>query len=149
MKSTIITFILLTLTVFITSCKEDNNKKTPTEKQATTEDKKPVTTLEVAKPMIADIVSNPQYYEGKIMKFDAKYAGFKCSEKNCEKSKIAMVSKSDVLIYDDSGCIYVKAGVDILSEGKILSPTDKDSYGAKITIEAKVVLINGKPIFDK
>lgn len=143
MKSKIILFVLLSLSVFIISCTNGNYKQNSSEKQKTD------TIFAKTSPTIGDIVSNPKLYEGKTLTMEAKYAGWMGSELNCDKSKIALVTKSDILVFDDTGCIYVKPGVDVLSEGKILSPTDKESYGAKVKFTAKIVIEKEKPIFDK
>jgi hypothetical protein len=95
---------------------------------------------------IGDIVANPSSYAGRTMALDAKYAGWS-SVPNCDTSKIAMKTRSDILIYDDFGCIYVAAGeAEILAGGKKVDLMNKPADGTPVKVTAAVRLIDGKPI---
>lgn len=95
---------------------------------------------------IGDILSNPQLYQGKEVTLNGKYGGWGGGQCN-NTGAIAMKTRSDTIIYDDTGCIYMAVGeVKIISAAKELDPWDKSTYDTEIQIKAKVSLIDGKPI---
>ena len=101
---------------------------------------------------LGDIISNPSLYDGKTVIIEGKFGGwggnFACNNEN-----IVLYTKSDSIIYDDSGCLYMIArassGIEILYKEKQLDPMDQSNIGGNITIKAVVSLIDGKPILGK
>jgi len=145
MKSTylLLTFVSILLVGLVLGCTSSQNQdNASTEETSTT-----VGIASTGKTVtIGDILANPSSYTGKIMVLNAKYAGWS-SVPNCDTSKIAMKTRSDILIYDDSGCIYVAAGeAEILADGKKVDLTNKPADRAPIKVTAVVRLIDGKPI---
>ena len=100
---------------------------------------------QLANPTIADIIDQPQQYEGRTVMIKGQYYGWGGGDVG-KKSSSAMVTRSDTVIYDGSGCMFM-SGVKLLSGGLDVNPTNKSTYGTAITIVAKVTLINGKPVF--
>jgi len=96
-------------------------------------------------PKIGEIVSNPKLYEGKVVILDGKYGGWS-GNLPCDYGKLALETKSDVIIYDETGCIYMTGKVEILYHEGPLNPWSKESIGKRIKVRGKVKLINGKPI---
>lgn len=95
---------------------------------------------------ISDIVSNPLQYEGKLCVINGKYGGWSATPIKCDTENLGRISKSDYIIYDETGCIYVKGVLKYLYKEKELMPTDKECFGAKLTILAYVYLKEGKPV---
>jgi hypothetical protein len=95
--------------------------------------------------IISDIINNASEYEGKTVIIEGMYGGW--IKKGCDLSKSAHLTRSDKIIYDSTGCIYMTGGVEyIYKETEILSPADTSSIGRKIKIRATVILKEGKPI---
>ncbi len=99
---------------------------------------------------LGDIVSNPSQYSNKTVIVEGKYGGWKpTADIPCNEANIAILTKSDTLIYDGTDCLFMSAigGVNILSEPKNLNPVENSiNIGQDIKVEAVVNLINGKPI---
>jgi hypothetical protein len=93
---------------------------------------------------IGAIVSNPEQYEWKIFTIECKYGGWGDLGFNCDTKNLALKSRSDVLVYDETGCIY-KSGAKIIYQEKKLKPKDKSCIGSKLIIKGMVKLIDGKP----
>jgi len=99
---------------------------------------------------IAEIISNPEAYEGKTVIIYGKYGGWSGDE--CPKdglSSSAMYTRSDAGIGDKTGCISMSArgGIEILyQEAEDLDPMQGKGVGTALKIKAVVSLIDGEPI---
>lgn len=99
-------------------------------------------------PKMGDIISNPKLYEGKAVVIEGKFGGWSGSLP-CDYSNMAMKTRSDTIIYDETGCLYMTGGVEVLYKEKELDPWNKTNVGGDIKIKAVVSLIDGKPILGK
>jgi hypothetical protein len=102
------------------------------------------TTLD-EQPTIAEIVTEPALYEGKTVIIDGKFGGWS-HVPQCDDAHIVIRMRSDVMIYDETGCLYMTGDYEVLYNEKELNPWDKDNIGADLRIKALVSLIEGKPI---
>lgn len=57
-----------------------------------------------------------------------------------------MLTRSDQIIYDETGCLYMSGVKEVLYKEKELSPIDENSIGTPLKVKAIVRLIDGKPI---
>ncbi len=94
---------------------------------------------------IEEIVLNPESYYGKTVTLEGKYGGWS-DNSLCDYENIAIKMRSDVFIYDETGCIYMTGDYQILYKEIELNPTDTSCLGSKIEIRAIVSLFDGKPI---
>ena len=101
---------------------------------------------------LGDIISNSSFYNGKTVIIDGKFGGWG-GDFDCSNWDMAMYTKSDSIIYDDTGCLYMVArgssGIEVLYKEKELYPMDQSNLGGNIKIKAVVSLIDGKPILGK
>lgn len=101
---------------------------------------------------LGDIISNPGQYEGKTVTIDGRFGGWS-GNSICNNADMAMYTKSDSMIYDDTGCLYMIArgsnGIEVLYKEKELDPMDQSNLKGNIKIKAVVSLIDGKPILGK
>jgi hypothetical protein len=101
--------------------------------------------------ILGDIISNPSLYSGKTVIIEGKFGGWG-GNYACNNEAV-LYTKSDSIIYDDSGCLYMVArassGIEVLYKEKELDPMDQSNIGGNITIKAVVSLIDGKPILGK
>ena len=103
------------------------------------------TNQEIKATKIIEIVNNPQLYEGKEVIIDGKFGGWGNSEICLNTyNKITSRTRSDVLIYDDSGCLYL-GDVEVI-EGKMSTGWNNETIGKPLIVKGKIVLIEGKPI---
>ena len=118
---------LLIITVAISGCVQNNEK-----------------TIK-----IGDIISNPSAYEGKTVIISGRYGGWSDSLP-CNYSNMAMKTRSDTIVYDDTGCLYMTGDVKIIEkeENVTLNPWNNVSIGSKIKVKGVIKLIDGKPILD-
>jgi hypothetical protein len=93
---------------------------------------------------IKDITINPQQYENKEIVIDGWYGGWDGAQCN-NIEKIAMRTKSDALIYDNTGCLYMCGDLEVLYKEKELNPSNNDNIGGKLKIRGTINLIEGKP----
>lgn len=91
------------------------------------------------------IMANPQEFIGKTVVLEGKFGGWG-GELSCDYSNLAMKTKSDTILYDDTGCIYMTGELKILSQEKNLDPSDPSNIGSSLKVEGVVSLIDGKPI---
>ena len=93
---------------------------------------------------LRDIISNPSLYNGKTVIIEGKFGGwggnFTCN------NEAVLYTKSDSIIYDDTGCLYMTRGVEVLHIEKEFYAMDPNNVGGNITIKSIVSLIDGKPI---
>lgn len=94
------------------------------------------------KPKIREIISNPKIYEGNTIVIEGKFGGWS-GNLTCDYNKMVMKTRSDTIIYDETGCLYMTRGVKGLKE---LDPANETNIGENLTILAIVGLIDGKPI---
>lgn len=97
---------------------------------------------------LGDIISNPSLYNGKTVIIEGKFGGWG-GNFTCNNENIVMNTKSDSIIYDDSGCLYMTKGVEVLYKEKEFYAMDPSNVGGNLTIKAVVSLIDGKPILGK
>jgi hypothetical protein len=97
-------------------------------------------------PVIREIITNPNLYKGKEVTINGKYGGWTGRWENCDLRKTAMYTRSDVIIYDETGCLYMY-NVEILYNEyeKPLEPWDNDALGSNVTVRGVISLIDGKP----
>lgn len=94
---------------------------------------------------IADIISNPKSFSGKTVIIDGKFGGWG-TPTGCDLDKTGVKTKSDWVIYDDTGCLLVGgSGGEILYNEKPLDMTDQNSRDGKLKIKSIITLIDGKP----
>ncbi|MBW2992929.1 hypothetical protein KY345_06995 [Candidatus Woesearchaeota archaeon] len=94
---------------------------------------------------LGDIISNPKLYEGKTVVVEGTYGGW-LGDLPCDYNKMVMMYKSDAIIYDSTGCLYVTVGAEYLDNEKgRLNPRTID-LGTKIKIRSVVSIVDGKPI---
>jgi len=96
-------------------------------------------------PTIEEIISNPELYEGKTVIIDGKFGGWS-GNLPCDYENMVIRTRSDVIIYDETGCLYMTGDFEVLYKEKELDPGDKDNIGANLKIKAIVSLLEGKPI---
>lgn len=94
-------------------------------------------------PKIIDIVSYPNIYEGKTVIIDGKFGGWSGTLPCCYEH-MGGVTRSDVIIYDDTGCIYLTYNYEVLDKEKELDPWVQDNIGANLKIKTIVSLHDGK-----
>lgn len=94
---------------------------------------------------IGEIVINPESYYGKTVTLEGKYGGWS-NNSLCDYENIGIKTRSDVFIYDETGCIYLTGDYQILYQEMELNPTDTLCIGSKIKIEAIVSQFDEKPI---
>lgn len=94
---------------------------------------------------IGEIISNPNLYEGKTVIIDGKFGGWS-GNLSCDYENMAMKTRSDTIIYDETGCLYMSGELVVLYKEKELDPRDKDNVGGNLKIKAVVNLLDGKPI---
>ncbi len=82
---------------------------------------------------ISDLYKYPEKYNNTKVRINAFFKGWSY----CKGA--VLLTKSDITIYDDTGCIEVSG----LSP---YAPTNNSAIGKKVTIEGIVKYINGKPI---
>lgn len=99
-------------------------------------------------PKIGDIVSNPNLYNGKTVAIGGKFGGWS-GNLSCDYGNMTMKTRSDTIIYDETGCLYMTGNFTVLYKEKELDPWNRDNVGGNLTIKAVVSLINGKPILGK
>ncbi|RLJ02914.1 MAG: hypothetical protein DRP11_02255 [Candidatus Aenigmatarchaeota archaeon] len=100
---------------------------------------------------IRDIISNPEMYIGKEVVLNGMYGGWG-SYPQCDFERMGMVTRSDYIIYDDTGCLYICAsceGVEYIFKEGDVNPSDKNTYGTKIKVKAFVGSVEGKPVLGK
>ena len=102
---------------------------------------------------IADILANPAAYEGKTVVVGGQFGGWGGNFTCDNEGDMAMLTKSDAILYNGTSCIYMVARADgevryLYQEGNV-SPTDRSTVGTRLTVQAQVSLIDGKPILGK
>ena len=101
---------------------------------------------------LGDIISNPRLYDGKTVIIDGKFGGWG-GDFACDNADMVLKTKSDPIIYDDTGCLYIVAsasnGIEVLYKEKQLDPMEQDNIGGAVTIKTVISLIDGKPILGK
>ena len=97
--------------------------------------------------LIGDIIAHPEQYDGKTVIIDGRFGGWS-GGLPCNYKEMAMKTRSDTIIYDKTGCLYMNGYVKILYKEKGLDPTLQSNVGGRIKIKARVSLLNGKPILE-
>ncbi len=100
----------------------------------------------VQSPNIEEIIINPGLYEGQIVTIHGYFGGWGCGlNYNNDESPVS-ATKSDVGIYDSTGCLYITQDFDVVYKEKELDPTDRSNIGGEVIISGMISLIDGKPI---
>ena len=63
-----------------------------------------------------------------------------------------MATYNDVIIYDETGCLYMCAecyGIEYLYKDGKIDPSNRETYGTDIKIRAFVDIHKGKPILGR
>ena len=84
-------------------------------------------------------------YDGETVVIDGRFGGWS-GGLNCDYKNMAMKTRSDTIIYDKTGCLYMTGNVTVLYKEGELNPMNKTSIGTRLRIKAVVRLIDGKPI---
>jgi len=100
------------------------------------------------RPEIGEIISYPNIYEGKIVIIDGKFGGWS-GDLLCDYNNMAHRTRSDVIIYDETGCLYLTGNFEVLYNEKELDPGNNDNIDAKLKVRSEVNLLDGKPILGK
>ncbi len=87
---------------------------------------------------LKDILLNYNAYvnSGQALILEGKNGGWGAVECNSHGVKLGMITRSDTLIYDNTGCMYV--------EGGLYPGVDQKFLNKSVKIEAKVVLDDNK-----
>jgi hypothetical protein len=93
---------------------------------------------------VARILENLANYKDKTIVLNAKFGGWGSEPKNCDTSKVAVKTKSDILIYDETGCLY-ESGAQYLAPTSQPDPDNKKNIGMDITIKGTLKLLDDKP----
>jgi len=106
---------------------------------------------------IKEIISNPEKYLDETVTIDGYYGGWSGQVMELfpeQAGKIYIHTRSDQLIYDSSGYIYMDASsgteIQILEwEFDTMDPTDNSQIGSRLKIRSPVSVVEGKPILGK
>ena len=99
-------------------------------------------------PKVGDIIKNPKLYEKKEVIINGKYGDPSDELENCDLERTGSVNSLDALVYDETGCLYMTAGVKFLYNEKPVGSL-YDNYDFNITVKGMILLINGKPYIGK
>jgi len=139
-KLVILLVILIILAVVINFFWLKFQGKKDTNAQTTTATQPPIT----SETTVARILENLANYKDKTIVLNAKFGGWGSEPKNCDTSKVAVKTKSDILIYDETDCLY-ESGAQYLAPTSQPDPDNKKNIGMDITIKGTLKLLDDKP----
>lgn len=103
---------------------------------------------------IGEIISKPELFNGKKVFIEATFNGWEVPS-NCDANKTKRDLRSDTIISDETGCIFMSSNVEIYKKSKgefikINNQLDSNlDIGARIKVRGIISLIEGKPILGK
>ena len=96
-------------------------------------------------PNIDEIIIHSSEYAGHVVIVDGYFGGWQIYS-ICNTDEIRPRTRSDILIYDSTGCIYLTGDYEVLQNENELNPMNGECYGAKLKVKALVSIIEEKPI---